>query len=60
MERPHKTWIESRFSGLELPRIEVLDIPDDFEFMDSELQDMLKSMLDPEIDQNLCQNQNMP
>lgn len=50
MERPHKTWIESRFARLDLPRIEVLGIPDNFEFMDAELQDLLKSTLDPEIE----------
>jgi protein-tyrosine phosphatase len=56
MERTHKTWIKSRFEGVDLPRIEVLEIPDDFEFMDSELQEMLKSMLDPEIDSLLSQD----
>lgn len=53
MERSHKRWITERFEGLELPRIDVLEIPDDFEFMDPELQEMLRMMLDPEIDQLL-------
>ncbi len=50
MEREHKAWITSRFEGRELPPIDVLDIPDEFEVMDPELQVMLKTMLDPEFD----------
>jgi len=47
MEREHKQWITMRFEDLELPRI---DVPDDFEVMDSQLQETLKSLLDPEIE----------
>jgi predicted protein tyrosine phosphatase len=50
MERDHKSWIKERFAGQELPRIDVLDIPDDFEVMDPELQAILRSLLDPELD----------
>ncbi|MDR3402503.1 MAG: protein-tyrosine-phosphatase [Chthoniobacter sp.] len=50
MEHAHKRWIAMRFEGLELPPIDVLEIPDDFEFMDPELQEALRLMLDPEID----------
>jgi predicted protein tyrosine phosphatase len=50
MEREHKQWIAKNFEGLELPPIDVLDVPDDFEVMDPQLQEMLKLMLDPEID----------
>lgn len=50
MEREHKQWITMRFEDLELPRIDVLDVPDDFAVMDPQLQEMLKAMLDPEID----------
>ncbi len=49
MEREHKLWITMRFQDLELPRIDVLDIPDEFEVMDPELQQILKSLLDPEL-----------
>lgn len=49
MEREHKAWIRMRFKGLELPPIEVLDIPDDYACMDPHLQEMLRLMLDPEI-----------
>lgn len=49
MEQEHKLWITTRFEGTKMPRIDVLDIPDEFEVMDPELQEMLKSLLDPEI-----------
>ncbi len=50
MEREHQLWIAARFEGLELPRIDVLEIPDDFEYLDPALQEMLRLMLDPELD----------
>jgi len=50
MENGHKRWIQERFKGMTLPRIDVLDIPDEFEYMDEELQLTLRMMLDPEID----------
>ena len=49
MEREHQVWIATRFEGMELPVIDVLDIPDEFEVMDPELQKILRSLLDPEI-----------
>lgn len=49
MEREHKQWIVQRFVALELPPIEVLDIPDEYELMDPQLVEMLRMMLDPEI-----------
>ena len=50
MEREHKRWIATRFAGIALPPIEVLDIPDEYEVMDPRLQEQLRAMLDPEID----------
>ena len=50
MEREHKLWITMRFEGIELPKIDVLDIPDEFSVMDPQLQEMLKSLLDPELE----------
>jgi protein-tyrosine phosphatase len=50
MEHEHKLWIATRFEGLDLPRIDVLEIPDDFEYMDPQLQEMLRMMLDPEFE----------
>lgn len=44
MERKHKSRITEAFAHLEnLPRIESLDIPDEYEFMDEELVDLLQS-----------------
>lgn len=57
MEREHKVWLTTRFEGLPQPRIEVLDIPDDYECMDPELQEMLRLMLGPEIDALLAAQQ---
>jgi predicted protein tyrosine phosphatase len=50
MERKHQTWLRTQFANLELPRIDVLDIPDDYEYMAPALQEMLRLTLDPEID----------
>ncbi|MBK9990961.1 MAG: protein-tyrosine-phosphatase [Verrucomicrobia bacterium] len=55
MEREHKLWITTRFEGLPLPKIDVLDIPDEFEVMDPQLQEILKSLLDPELDHLVSQ-----
>jgi predicted protein tyrosine phosphatase len=54
MEREHKQWIDHRFEEIDLPRIDVLDVPDDFEVMDPALQEMLRMMLDPEIEHILA------
>jgi len=50
MEREHKQRLAKDFQRCELPRVEVLDIPDDYEYMDAQLQEMLRLTLDPEID----------
>ena len=50
MDREQKSWIQERFRDLQLPCIQVLDIADSLVYMDPELQRMLKSALDPEID----------
>jgi predicted protein tyrosine phosphatase len=49
MEREHKATLRSRFSHLTLPPLEVLDVPDDYEYMDEHLQEMLRLTLDPEL-----------
>lgn len=49
MEREHKATLRTRFSHLELPPIDVLDVPDDFGFMDPRLQEMLRLTVDPEL-----------
>ena len=50
MEREHKKWIQDHFRDEALPPIEILDIPDDFGFMDSELQTLLRLAIDPELE----------
>jgi predicted protein tyrosine phosphatase len=49
MEHKHKAWIQERFREQELPRIIVLDIPDDFTYLDPELQRLLRLSIDPEL-----------
>jgi predicted protein tyrosine phosphatase len=49
MEREHKATLRSRFSHIELPPVEVLDVPDEYEYMDVHLQEMLRLTLDPEL-----------
>ena len=50
MERDQKAWIQERFRDMELPPIDVLDVPDDFDAMEPQLQEILRSLLDPELD----------
>jgi predicted protein tyrosine phosphatase len=49
MEREHKVWLLTRFEDLDLPPIEVLEIPDEYAYMDSKLQEILRMAIDPEI-----------
>ena len=45
--------IQAEFRGLELPPIEVLEVPDVFAVMDPELIEILRAVLDPEFEQRL-------
>jgi predicted protein tyrosine phosphatase len=56
MEREHKLWLTMRFEDLDLPPIEVLDIPDEYECMDPQLQEILRLTLDPEFEARLSTN----
>ena len=49
MEREHKRWIQDQFCDRPLPRLEVLDIPDEYGRMDVELQELLRAAIEPEI-----------
>jgi predicted protein tyrosine phosphatase len=49
MEKEHRSALKKRFEGIELPSIEVLDIPDEYEYMDPRLQEVLRLTLDPEL-----------
>jgi predicted protein tyrosine phosphatase len=50
MEREHKLWLTTRFEGTDLPRIEVLGIPDEFECMSPALQEELRGTVGREIE----------
>jgi len=41
MENGQRARIWEQYSQMELPQIEILDIPDDYEFMDEELVELL-------------------
>jgi protein-tyrosine phosphatase len=51
MEPDQRAKIRSQYSHLELPDIEVLDIPDDYEFMDEELVEMLLGRINARLEQ---------
>lgn len=53
MEREHKQWIQTRFRDMDLPPIDVLDIPDDYEVMDPKLLAILMGLVGPEIEHRL-------
>lgn len=50
MEQEQRSWIGRKFRDCILPRIEVLDVPDDYGFMDVRLQEVLRSVIAPVID----------
>ena len=51
MEPKHKRRVREQFSGIaDDVRIEVLDIPDDYEFMDPELVGLIKQRVEPWIE----------
>jgi predicted protein tyrosine phosphatase len=49
MEREHKATLRLRLSHLAFPHFEVLDVPDDYDHMDVQIQEMLRLTLDPEL-----------
>ncbi len=42
MEENQKSWIMGRFRHLQLPKIASLDIPDEYEYMNEELIDIIR------------------
>jgi predicted protein tyrosine phosphatase len=50
MESEHKKWIQEHFRDLALPPIVNLDITSSLTYMDPELQQLLRSAIDPEIE----------
>lgn len=53
MEREHLRRICDSFPGQPLPRVSILEIPDEFRFMDPELQQLLREAIDPELEEAL-------
>jgi predicted protein tyrosine phosphatase len=49
MDDHQKEWLRERFADLTIPRIHVLDIPDDLIYMDPRLQELLRLSIDPEL-----------
>lgn len=47
MERKYKQRIQERFRGMTLPQIEILEIPDTYEYMDNELVELIKASTEP-------------
>ena len=50
MDREQKRWIQEQFRSVQLPDIRILDVPDEFTYMDPRLQAALRAAIDPEID----------
>ncbi len=49
MEREQAKWIQANFRDRTLPPVITLDIPDGLEYMDPELQTLLRTAVDPEL-----------
>ena len=45
MEKEHRAKLSGLFKHMDLPTIEILSIPDDYEFMDEELIEMLRDRI---------------
>ncbi len=45
METNHRSKIQELYAHLELPKIEVMNIPDEYEFMDEELIELLSEKI---------------
>jgi predicted protein tyrosine phosphatase len=50
MDREQKRWIQEQFRSIQLPDIRILDVPDEFPYMDPRLQAALRAAIDLEID----------
>ena len=49
MEENYSSWIRENFRALNLPPIKSLDIPDEYEFMDDELVELIRNSVEPHI-----------
>lgn len=50
MEHKQKARIQKQFSDVQIPPVTVLDIPDDYTYLDPELQSLLQASIEPEIE----------
>jgi predicted protein tyrosine phosphatase len=50
MEHKQKSRIQEQFREVELPPVVVLDIPDDYTYLDAELQRLLQASIEPELE----------
>lgn len=50
MEQKYKEYIVKKFKTLQLPPVYSLDIPDDYQFMDEELIELIRSGTEPFIE----------
>lgn len=50
MEQEHKVVILESFSEVKLPPVIVLDIPDSFRYMDADLQEILRTSIEAELE----------
>lgn len=51
MESEHRSKIKEFYKHIQLPRIDILNIPDDYEFMDDELVDLLTDKINDTLKQ---------
>lgn len=48
MEKHHKQWLQQKYPFLLIDRqVVIMDIPDEYEYMDAELIDMLERVMEP-------------
>jgi protein-tyrosine phosphatase len=52
MEKNQRTKIFETYAHLSIPKIEILEIPDDYEFMDEELIEMLTERINESFSKN--------
>lgn len=56
MEKEYKSRIVEMFRGMKLPPIQNLDIPDDYEYLDANLIELIKSASDFQIEDLLTKS----
>lgn len=49
MEHKQKARIQEQFREVQLPPVMVLDVPDDYTYLDPELQRLLQASIEPEL-----------